>query len=245
MDCQTAMKAMVLCAGFGTRLGDLTREIPKPMLRLGDRPMLEHILRHLKQHGFDQVAVNLHFMPSVIKDYFADGSRWGVRLSYSYEPQLLGTAGGTKRVESFFQGDEPFLIQYGDIVTNQDFTAMLDFHRRRDALATLLVHQRARSNSMLSIDSAGCVEQFLERPLDTQRDSISQNWVFSGILICQPKLLEMIPGDVFCDFPRDVFVPLTSTRRLYAFALAGQRTAIDSPERLAEARQAVADGMFQ
>ena len=99
-----AMKAMVLCAGYGTRLGDLTREIPKPMLPLGDRPMLEYILCHLKRHGFDQVAVNLHFMPEVIQNHFADGARWGVRLTYSHEPQLLGTAGGTKKMAVFLPG---------------------------------------------------------------------------------------------------------------------------------------------
>jgi len=239
------MKAMVLCAGYGTRLGDLTREIPKPMLPLGERPMLEYILCHLKRHGFDQVAVNLHFMPEVIKDHFADGSHWDLRLTYSHEPQLLGTAGGTKKMASFFQGHGPFLVQYGDIVTNQDFTAMLEFHRQRKALATLLVHQRAGSNSALSVDAMGCIEHFLERPSEAQRSTVTGAWVFSGIAICQPELLDLIPPQTFCDFPRDVFVRLTATRRLFAFPLTGQRTAVDSPERLAEARRGVAQGLFR
>ena len=239
------MKAMVLCAGYGTRLGDLTREIPKPMLPVGDRPMLDHALCHLKRHGFDQVAVNLHFMPEAIENHFADGARWGVRLTYSHEPQLLGTAGGTKKMQSFFQGDEPLLVQYGDIVTNQDLTAMLRFHQQRKALATLLVHQRIRSNSLLSVDADGCVERFLERPSEAERALLAAGWVFSGILICQPELLDLIPAEVFCDFPRDVFTPLAATRKLFAFPLTGQRTAVDSPERLAEARRAIAAGMFQ
>jgi mannose-1-phosphate guanylyltransferase len=239
------MKAMVLCAGYGTRLGDLTREIPKPMLPLGDRPMLEYILCHLKRHGFDQVAVNLHFMPEVIQEHFADGSRWGLRLTYSHEPQLLGTAGGTKKMESFFRGDEPFLVQYGDVVTNQDFAAMLAFHRQRKALATLLVHQRAKSNSALSVDATGCIERFIERPSEAQRSAVVDGWVFSGITICQPELLDLIPPQTFCDFPRDVFVRLTETRRLFAFPLTGQRTAVDSPERLAEARRGVAEALYR
>src|SRR5579871_899511 len=146
------MKAMVLCAGFGTRLGDLTREIPKPMLDLHGRPMLEYILANLRQHGFGEIGLNLHFMPEAIRDHFGDGSQFGLEIEYSYEPQLLGTAGGTKKMERFFRGSEgtsePFLIHYGDVVTNQDFTAMLDFHRQRNALATLLVHERTRSNSV-------------------------------------------------------------------------------------------------
>jgi NDP-sugar pyrophosphorylase family protein len=238
------MKAMVLCAGFGTRLGELTREIPKPMLSLGDRPMLEFILCHLKRHGFDQVAVNLHFMPEAIQDYFGDGARWGLRLTYSHEPQLLGTAGGTKKMESFFRGEVPFLMHYGDIVTNQDFGAMLRFHQERRALATLLVHQRARSNSALSVDAEGRIESFLERPTDAQWQSLANAWVFSGIAICEPELLETVTPATPCDFPRDVFVRLTATRRLFAFPLSGQRTAVDSPERLAEARRAVCEGVY-
>ena len=201
------MKAMVLCAGYGTRLGDLTREIPKPMLALGDRPMLEHILCHLGRHGFDQIAVNLHFMPEVIRNHFADGARWGLRLTYSYEPELLGTAGGAEKLESFFQGDAPFLLQYGDVVTNQDFAAMLRFHQERAALATLLVHRRARSNSLVSVAADGRIESFLERPTEAQRGGVAAGWVFSGIALCQPQLLETIPPQTFCDFPRDVFVP--------------------------------------
>ena len=237
------MKAMVLCAGYGTRLGDLTREVPKPMLTLGDRPLLEHILHQLKRHGFDQVAVNLHFMPEAIRDYFGDGARWGMELTYSHEPQLLGTAGGTKKMEAFFRGEEAFLVHYGDVVTNQDFTAMLGFHRQRAALATLLVHQRAASNSAVSVDAEGRVEHFLERPTEAQRSGLGGAMVFSGVAICRPELLEMVPAETACDFPRDVFTPLAASRRLFAFPLSGQRIAVDSPQRLAEARQAVA-GMF-
>ena len=238
------MKAMVLCAGYGTRLGDLTREIPKPMLPLGDRPMLEHILCHLSRHGFDQIALNLHFMPEVIQNHFADGARWGLRITYSYEPELLGTAGGPKKLECFLQGEEPFLLQYGDVVTNQDFTAMLRFHHQRRALATLLVHRRARSNSLVSVAADGHIERFLERPTDAQRGGVASGWVFSGALVCQPQLLEAIPPQTFCDLPRDVFAPLAATGRLFAFSLTGLRTAVDSPERLAEARRHVADGLY-
>ena len=231
------MKAMVLCAGYGTRLGDLTREIPKPMLPLGDRPMLEHILCHLKRHGFDQVAVNLHFMPEVIRDHFADGARWGLRLTYSHEPQLLGTAGGTKKMESFFQGQEPFLVHYGDIVTNQDLTAMLRFHQERKALATLLVHQRARLQQRLEHRRQRADRTVSGAAVGGRADTVRRAWVFSGIAICQPELLAIVPAATFCDFPRDVFVPLAAGGRLFAFPLSGQRVAVDSPERLAEARR--------
>ena len=240
---------MVLCAGYGTRLGDLTREVPKPMLCLGRRPMLEYILCHLKRHGFNQIGLNLHFMPDTIRGYFGDGSRWGLEIQYSHEPQLLGTAGGTKKMETFFRRanigrPEPFLVHYGDVVTNQDLTAMLDFHRQRKALATLLVHERTASNSVVSFDPEGRINRFLERPSDAERGSVAANWVFSGITICEPGLLDLVPAEKPCDFPRDIFVPLAGSGRLFAFPLAGTRCAVDSLQRLEDARRGVAEGHF-
>ena len=238
---------MVLCAGYGTRLGDLTREIPKPMLRLGRRPMLEYILCHLGRHGFNQIGLNLHFMPEAIRGYFGDGPRWGLQIEYSLEPQLLGTAGGTKKMESFLRQDDtraPFLVHYGDVVTNQDFSSMLRFHHEKEALATLLVHNRAKSNSVVSVAADGCIRRFLERPSETERSSLTSSWVFSGIAICQPELFDLVPANTPCDFPRDVFVPLAGDGRLFAFPLTGKRCAVDSPERLEEARRGVAAGDF-
>jgi mannose-1-phosphate guanylyltransferase/phosphomannomutase len=236
------MKAMVLCAGYGTRLGRLVDEVPKPMLAIGRRPMLEHILRHLARHGFREIAVNLHFRPDVIRDYFGDGSRLGIRLVYSEEPELLGTAGSVKKMSGFLAGGEPFLVHYGDVVTDQDFTAMLDFHRRRQALATLLVHARQQSNSLLGIDAEQRIVAFLERPTPQQR-SFPSPWVNSGIAICDPALLDEIPRGVVCDLPRDVYPRLLSGGRLFAFPLSGYRCAVDSPERLDELRGAAALGI--
>ena len=238
---------MVLLAGYGTRLGDLTREIPKPMLRLGRRPMLECILRHLKRHGFDQIGLNLHFLPEAIRGCFGDGSRLGLQIRYAYEPQLLGTAGGTKNMEAFLRGENgdisdsceapsgpfrrirdvpvfaaPFLVHDGDVVTNQDFTAMLDFHRKNLALATLLVHRRAVSNSVVCVNANGRIERFLERPSDAQRGNLSASWVFSGVSLCEPEVLDLVPAGQFCDFPRDIFMPLASSQRFFAFPLTGK-----------------------
>lgn len=163
------MKAMVLCAGYGTRLDDLTRDTPKPMLRLQERPMLEYIICHLAQHSFNQIAVNLHFMPEAIRGYFGDGSCFGVELIYSYEPELLGTAGGVKKMENFMDVGEAFIVHYGDVLTDQDFTVMLQFHRKHKALATLLLHQRAYSNSIVSLDEKGRITNFIERPTEEAR----------------------------------------------------------------------------
>lgn len=239
------MKAMVLCAGYGTRLGDLTRDTPKPMLRLQQRPILEYIISHLLRHDFNQIAINLHFMPDIIRDYFGDGSRFGVELIYSYEPELLSTAGGVKRMENFLGVGEAFIVHYGDVLTDQDFTVMLEFHRKHKALATLLLHQRAYSNSIVSLDEKGRVTDFIERPTAETRREVNSPWVNSGICICDPQLLDEIPADVACDLPRDIFPGLIESNRLFGFPLSSYRCVVDSPGRLAEARAAIANGRCQ
>jgi NDP-sugar pyrophosphorylase family protein len=242
LDHQKRMKAMVLSAGYGSRLGKLTSEIPKPMLPLGGRPILSHIISHLQTHGFDRIAINLHFMPETIRNYFGDGAKWKVNLNYSVEPQLLGTAGGVKNVEKFLRDGEAFLVHYGDILTDQDFSAMLQFHRERKALVTLLMHERARSNSVIVMDRERRIVNFLERPSDEERRGVESPWVNSGIAICSPELLDHIPAGVPADLPRDVYPKLMAGGRLFGFPLSGYRCAIDSPERLAEAESALKEG---
>ena len=233
------MKAMVLCAGYGTRLGERTRQTPKPMLPLCGHPILSYILAHLRSHNFDEIAVNLHFMPEMIQNYFGNGSKWNVHLNYSFEPELLGTAGGVKKMELFLRDGNPFLVQYGDVVTDQDFTAMLRFHQERKSLVTLLLHQRTKSNSIVSLAERGQIVGFQERPGESAFGKSTLHWVNSGICICAPEIFDHIPAARAADFPRDVFTKLVPTGRLYGFPLSGYRCAIDSPERLAEAEAAL------
>ena len=207
--------------------------------------MLAYILGHLKAHGFKEVAVNLHFKPEAIEEYFGDGATEDFRILYSREPELLGTAGGVKNMERFFQSEEDFLVQYGDVITDQDFRAMHRFHREKQALATLLVHHRAKSNSIVELDSEGRIVGFLERPTDETRVGQISHWVNSGICICHRDVLREIPANTVADLPRDIFPKLIPTRRLFGFSLSGYRCAIDSPERFAEARTALAEGRCQ
>jgi NDP-sugar pyrophosphorylase family protein len=236
------MKAMLLCAGYGTRLGDLTRECPKPLLPLGKAPMLGYLLGHLRSQGITEVMVNLHFQADRMRTWLAGSASWGMQVSTVEEPSLLGTAGALRNVASFFAGEEGFLVQYGDILTDQDFGAMIRTHRERGALATLLVHPRARSNSVVQVDGDGWITGFLERPTDEARQGVVSPWVNSGVCVCSTELLDRIPEGRPSDLPRDVYVPMVGSGRLQAVPLGGYRCAVDSPERLAEARSAVAEG---
>ncbi len=235
------MKAMVLAAGLGTRLGDLTRDTPKPMLDVEGRPLLEHILIHLAAHGVTEAIVNLHFRAEAIRARFGDGSSLGLRILYSFEPDLLGTAGAVRRAAEHLRGGEPFLVQYGDVVTDMDLSALARAHRERGALATLALHRRAKSNSVVGLEPDGRIAMFLERPGEEERKRLVSPWVNSGIHVFSPEILDVIPEGP-ADLPRDVFVPLAGGGRLYGFPLEGYRCAVDSPERLEELRGAIREG---
>jgi len=213
--------------------------MPKPMLLLQERPLLEYIIRNLASHGFDQIAINLHFLPEVILDYFGDGSRWNVSITYSYEPELLGTAGGVKKMQHFLEEGDAFLVHYGDIITDQNLTSMLEYHIDKAALSTLLLHQRKNSNSIVSINEEGRITGFIERPNDRERNNIDSLWVNSGIYICDPEFLSLIPTGIANDLPRDIFAKNLKECCLYGFPLTGYRCAIDSPQRLDDAISAL------
>lgn len=231
------MKAMVLAAGAGSRMGSLTVDLPKPMLEVQGRPILEHILRNLARHGFDEVVLNLHHHPDLIETHFGSGDRLGIAIHYLREPHLLGTAGSARNAASMLRGEEPFLLHYGDILTDQDLGEMVRAHQRNQAEATLLIHQRRSSNSVVVMDSDCRIVRLLERPSEAERATVDSSWVNSGVYLLNASVLDRIAPNPPQDFPRDVFPALIQDGRAFGFPLTGYRCAIDSPERLAQARK--------
>lgn len=238
------MKALVLCAGFGTRLGDLTRNTPKPLLPIGGTPLIAHTLRYLARWGFDEVAINLHFRPEMIRDYCGDGSQFGVRLHYSCEDALLGTAGAVKRLEPFFSDVEDFLVMYGDLLLDQDLGTMLEFHRTRKASATLLLHQRKGSNSLVQLDRDNRITGFMERPTAAEREAFPYPWVNSGVQVLNRRMLAYIPSGSAADLPRDVYTKTIGKEPIFGFPLTGYRCAVDSPEQYEAAQKAIAERLL-
>ena len=153
-----------MAAGLGTRLRPVTYEMPKPMVPVLNRPVMEHILELLARHGFREVIANLHWFPELIKERFGDGSRLGIELSYSEEEQLLGTAGGVRNAAGFL-GDS-FLVISADAVTDVDLDAMREFHTSHDGIATLAT-KRVQDTSEFGVivtGSDGRVQGFQEKP---------------------------------------------------------------------------------
>lgn len=201
------MKALILAAGKGTRIGHLTQNCPKPMLPVGDRPLLAHLVEWAHSHGINEIAMNLHHAPEAITDYFGDGSRHNVAITYSYEAQLLGTAGAAKRLEAFL--DETFVVIYGDVFTNLDLTRLHHFHQSRTqitgaaALMTLALYQVPNPTEcgLVDLDETQRVTRFVEKPPAHQ---VFTDLANAGILICEPALLRLIPPATVFDFGHNV-----------------------------------------
>jgi mannose-1-phosphate guanylyltransferase len=203
------MKAMVMAAGLGTRLRPITYEIPKPMVPVANRPIMEHILESLGRHGLDRVIANLHWFPDTITDRFGDGSSLGIELTYSYEETLLGTAGGVRNVREYF-GSDPFLVLAADALTDVDVRALAEAHRAHDGLATLAV-KRVRDTSEYGVvvtGSDGRVQGFQEKPDSAEALSDLANCM---IYVLDPEVFDYFPDQLEVDFALDVFPALLAS----------------------------------
>ncbi|HEV7584478.1 MAG TPA: NDP-sugar synthase [Solirubrobacteraceae bacterium] len=191
------MRAMVLAAGLGTRLRPLTYEITKPMVPVLDRPVMEHIVDLLDEHGFEEVIANLHYFPDSIREHFGD------RMEYRFEPELLGTAGGVRACAEFF-GEEPFLVISGDALTDIDLTALAERHREAGGIATLAVKQvpDTREFGVVLHDREGRITGFQEKPSPDEALSDLGN---CGIYVFDPKIFDYFPDSDFVDWAKDVF----------------------------------------
>ena len=195
-----------MAAGLGTRLRPLTYEIPKPLVPVANRPVMEHILLLLRRHGFGPLIANLHWFPDTIRDRFGDGSELETDLTYSYEDELLGTAGGVRNVAEFF-GDEPFLVMAADALTDIDLGALRAAHEANDGIATLAV-KRVSDVSEFGVvitDSAGRVQGFQEKPDPAEALS---NLASCMIYVLDREIFDYFPSKPVVDFAREVFPAL-------------------------------------
>lgn len=200
------MKAMILAAGLGTRLRPLTYTVPKPMLPLAGRPCMEHIIRLLKKHGVNDVMVNVHYLPEQIMEYFKNGSKFGMNIEYSLEKELLGTAGGLKKVQDFFK-DSPILIISGDGLTDINLREFYHFHKKKGTIASLALKKVGdpQQYGVVKLRNNQCIEIFQEKP--RPEEAIS-NLANTGIYLFQPDIFDHIPQNTFYDFGKQVFPEL-------------------------------------
>lgn len=213
------MKAVIMAGGEGTRLRPLTSNQPKPMMHLANRPMMEHIVRLLQRHGFDDIVVTVAFMANNIRSYFGDGSEFGVRMVYATEETPLGTAGSVRNAMD--ELDERFLVISGDVLTDIDLSTIVSFHEEKGALATigLTAVENPLEFGIVITDDDGSVERFLEKPGWGQ---VFSDTVNNGIFVLEPEIFDYIPPDRPVDFSSEVFPKLLEERRpLYGYVCDG------------------------
>ena len=195
-----------MAGGEGTRLRPLSLGSPKPMTPLLGRPVMEHIIGLLKNHGVDDICVTLCYKPQKVMDHFGSGDRLGVRLTYFIEDEPLGTAGSVKACMPHI-GAEDFLVISGDCVCDLDLTALVRFHREREAAATLGLyrHKTPLEYGLVLTDGEGRVERFVEKPAWGQ---VFTDQINTGIYVLSPAAMERVPGETAWDFGKDLFPAL-------------------------------------
>ena len=229
------MKAMVLAAGLGTRLRPLTDDIPKCLMPLGGRPLIDWTLRWLQSFGVKECMINLHYLPDKVRRFVGNGSQYGLKAFYSYEPELLGTAGGVKKVADFF--DEPFYVIYSDNFSQWDIRKLKFVYKRYNAIAAVAIHWRAdvTQSGMIELNGDGRILGLVEKP---RPENVTSHYVNAGFFCMDPRVLSYIPDGNFCDFGYHVFPAMIKAGEIiHAVKMEDPIIGIDTKEAYAEANE--------
>ncbi|MFM7382191.1 MAG: sugar phosphate nucleotidyltransferase [Microcystaceae cyanobacterium] len=215
------MKAMILAAGKGTRVRPITHTIPKPMIPILQKPVMEFLLELLRQHGFDQIMVNVSHLAEEIESYFRDGQRFGVQIAYSFEGRIedghligeaIGSAGGLRRIQDFNPFfDDTFVVLCGDALIDLDLTTAVKFHREKGAIATIVTksvpREQVSSYGVVVTDETGRIQAFQEKPSVEEALSTQIN---TGIYIFEPEIIDFIPPNQEYDIGGNLFPQLVA-----------------------------------
>ncbi len=234
------MKAVILVGGQATRLRPLTTNTPKAMVPVLNTPFLEHVIRHLGRHGVDHVVLAQHHLAQPIEDYFGDGARFGVRLTYVVEDGPRGTAGAIKNVEAHL-GERCFVLN-GDIFTDLDFTAMLEFHRARGSVATIALTpvEDPTAYGLIEIGGQGRVTRFLEKP---RWSEVTTNLINAGTYILEPDVVAGIPAGKQVSIERETFPNLVDGGRpVYGYPSSGYWMDMGTPEKYLQLHRDLLEG---
>ncbi|MGF1490043.1 MAG: sugar phosphate nucleotidyltransferase [Prochloraceae cyanobacterium] len=213
------MKAMILAAGKGTRVRPFTYTIPKPLMPILQKPVMEFLLELLRKHGFDQIMVNVSHLAHEIEGYFRDGQRFGVQIGYSFEGKIvngeligeaIGSAGGIRRIQDFNPFfDETFVVLCGDALIDLDLTAAVKYHKEKGAIATVITKsvpkQQVSSYGVVVTDDTGRIKTFQEKPSVAEALSTEIN---TGIYIFEPEVIDYIPPNQKFDIGGELFPKL-------------------------------------
>ena len=221
------MRAVILAGGRGTRLLPYTTVLPKPLMPLGDRPILEIIIGQLRQHGFTEITMATGYLSHLLQAYFGDGHRFGVDIEYSIEDQPLGTAGPLTLIRNL---SEPFLVMNGDVLTNLDFSDVYRYHSQQDAAITVSLYSKDVQIDLgvLELNQDSEVINYIEKPTFSYMVSM-------GIYVISPDVLECFPRGQHFDLPDLVNRMLKDQRKVAGYRCRGEWLDIGRPEDYARA----------
>ncbi len=236
------MKAFILAAGYGKRLEPLTKAVPKPMVPVANKPIMQYNIELLRRYGIKDMMANIHYFPEQIENYFHDGRAFDVNLKYSYEEVLLGTAGGVKLMSRLSKVRDTFVVISSDVLTDVNISRMLHFHKRKKAIATIALTPAADVTQfgVVVLDDGDRIAAFQEKP--TKEDARS-DLVNTGIYIFEPEILNIIPEKGFYDFGRNVFPFLVSSKApFFGYRMVEYWNYVGGHEKLMSANQDVLQG---
>jgi len=237
------MIAVIVAGGKGTRLKPITNKIPKPMVKIGNKPILEHILIMFKKQGILEFIFALCYKPTLITNYFENGHKFGVNIKYTYEDQNfpLGTAGAILSSQKFI--NKTFVVTYADILRDLDINQMLKFHSKNNAFATINTYQHfSNPKSIIVFNKKNKVTEFIERPDQNQiKENKNPNgsvWSNASFYILEPQIFSYIPKNKKTDFGYDVFPKtLSDNKTIYTYPSLGYFTDIADITSLKKARE--------
>jgi len=234
------MKAVLLAAGKGERLRPLTKSLPKVMIPINGKPILEYHVEMLAKAQIKDVFINLHHLPNQIKDYFKDGRKWHLRIHYSYEPEILGTAGAVKKLERELRPD-PFLVIYGDNFLKIHYKDFIKYSEKKNGIGIIAVFRKkaVKESGIVSVGTSQKIDRFVEKP---KPEEVFSHWANAGVYYFREKVFDFIEPK-FSDFGLDVLPRiLNQGEELYAYKLKERVWAIDNLRLLKALRKNQEDG---
>ncbi len=209
------MKAVILAGGKGRRLRPFTHVIPKPLLPVGDKPVLEHIFQHLKKHGISEIILATGHLSKLITAYFGDGSAYGIKITYTEEKKPLGTAGPLSLCKSLL--DDTFLVMNGDVLTSLDIKAFTAYHKRKKSELTMALYERREQSEygVVELGTDNQVETIKEKP---QR----QDLINMGVYLMEPSVLDLVTADTYLDLPELLRKVNEGTGKVFGYPFSGK-----------------------
>lgn len=223
------MKAVVLAGGKGTRLAPYTTILPKPLMPIGDMPILEVLMRQMKRSGINHIVLTVGHLASLLRAYFGDGSQWKLDITYSQEQIPLGTAGPIALVQGL---DKTFLVTNGDVLTTLDFKKLVAFHKQKGGIATIAAHQRQVRIDLgvIRMDGDERVSGYIEKPTTDYTVSM-------GVYVFEPQVINYIPAGQYLDFPDLILNLISSGEKVNGYSFDGYWMDMGRPDDYIQANE--------